>query len=177
MLRQSRPGPARMIATTPQNEVLATGVVSSPVGLLRIAASERGVVECGFVCAAGAQAGPRPGQQFIEQAARELAEYFAGERRGFTVPLDLRGTEFQLEAWRGLLTIPFGTTVSYVAQAAQIGRPRAVRAVGAANGANPIAVIVPCHRVLASDGSLHGYGGGLDKKRWLLEHEGALAPQ
>jgi methylated-DNA-[protein]-cysteine S-methyltransferase len=101
----------------------------------------------------------------------QLRGYFAGERFTFDFPMSLAGTPFQRLAWSGLLTIPFGATVSYAEQARRIGRPGSSRAVGAANGRNPIAIVVPCHRVIGSDGSLTGYGGGLDLKRWLIEHE------
>jgi O-6-methylguanine DNA methyltransferase len=104
----------------------------------------------------------------------ELEEYFAGTRRKFSFPLDLRGTEFQLDCWRALLAIPYGKTRSYADIARAIGKPNAFRAVGMANNRNPIAIVVPCHRVIASDGTLCGYGGGLEVKRRLLELEGAL---
>lgn len=108
-------------------------------------------------------------------AARQLDEYFAGERREFDLPLAPRGTGFQERVWRALLAIPFGVTRSYGELARTIGRPSASRAVGAANGKNPIAIIVPCHRVIGANGTLTGYGGGLPIKRWLLEHEAKLA--
>jgi methylated-DNA-[protein]-cysteine S-methyltransferase len=104
----------------------------------------------------------------------ELEEYFAGKRREFTFPIDLRGTDFQLACWRALLAIPYGETRTYADIARAVGKPNAFRAVGMANNRNPIAIVVPCHRVIASDGSLCGYGGGLDVKRKLLELEGAL---
>ena len=104
---------------------------------------------------------------------RELDEYFAGKRKQFTFALDLRGTDFQKRCWRALLAIPFGETRSYSEIARQIGSPTAVRAVGGANHVNPIAIVVPCHRVVGSSGSLTGYGGGLDLKKRLLELEGA----
>ena len=110
------------------------------------------------------------------ECRRQLEEYFRGERRQFTLPLDLRGTDFQKLCWQALLRIPYGETRSYADQARAIGRPQAFRAVGLANGDNPIAIIVPCHRVVASDGSLCGYGGGLDIKQKLLELEGARTP-
>jgi O-6-methylguanine DNA methyltransferase len=106
--------------------------------------------------------------------ARELNEYFAGKRREFTFPLDLRGTPFQVKCWRALLDIPYGQTRTYADIARAVGKPQAFRAVGMANNRNPIAIVVPCHRVIASDGTLCGYGGGLDVKRKLLELEGAL---
>ncbi len=104
----------------------------------------------------------------------QLEEYFAGDRRDFTFPLDLRGTDFQLACWRALLAIPYGETRTYAHIARAVGKPNAFRAVGMANNRNPVAVVVPCHRVIASDGTLCGYGGGLDVKRKLLELEGAL---
>jgi methylated-DNA-[protein]-cysteine S-methyltransferase len=101
-----------------------------------------------------------------------LRGYFAGELRAIdSVPVQTAGTPFQQEVWRALRQIPCGTTISYAQLAEQIGRPKAVRAVGLANGSNPIPIVVPCHRVIGSDGSLTGYGGGMERKRWLLEHE------
>jgi methylated-DNA-[protein]-cysteine S-methyltransferase len=108
------------------------------------------------------------------EAAAQLRAYFAGELREFDVEMRLEGTEFQLEVWSALRTIPYGETRSYGWLAERVGRPGASRAVGAANGRNPIGIIVPCHRVIGADGSLTGYGGGLDRKRLLLELEGAL---
>ena len=107
-----------------------------------------------------------------EQVARQLAEYFAGARRAFDLPLAPRGTPFQQRVWRTLSTLGWAETVSYKQIAERIGAPAAVRAVGRANGSNPIPVVVPCHRVIGADGSLTGYGGGLPRKRWLLAHEG-----
>ena len=109
----------------------------------------------------------------LATAATQLREYFAGERTSFEVPLDMRGTAFQRQVWEALRTIPYGTTASYGEIAAQVGQPGAARAVGLANGRNPVAVIVPCHRVIGADGSLTGYGGGLSCKEFLLALEGA----
>jgi methylated-DNA-[protein]-cysteine S-methyltransferase len=111
----------------------------------------------------------------FEEVRAQLTGYFAGRRTSFDVPLELEGTTFQLEVWRGLLEIGYGETISYGDLARRIGRPRAVRAVGLANGRNPIAVIVPCHRVIGADGTLTGYGGGVDNKRLLLDLEARLA--
>ena len=109
------------------------------------------------------------------QAAKELDEYFSGRRTDFSVPLDpLRGTTFQRQVWQTLRRISFGTTISYAELAKDVGNPTAVRAVGAANGRNPLPIMVPCHRVIGSDGSLTGYAGGLQFKEELLHHEGAL---
>jgi len=107
------------------------------------------------------------------EAARQLEAYFAGELRHFELPVQLDGTEFQRRVWSALVEIPYGETRSYGEIAAAIGRPGASRAVGLANGRNPIGIVVPCHRVVGADGSLTGYGGGLDRKRWLLELERA----
>lgn len=107
----------------------------------------------------------------LAHAYDQLSAYFAGERRDFTLPLRADGTPFQQRVWTALTRIPFATTWSYGALAAYIGAPGHARAVGAANGHNPIAIIVPCHRVIGANGKLVGYGGGLDRKRWLLEHE------
>jgi methylated-DNA-[protein]-cysteine S-methyltransferase len=111
----------------------------------------------------------------LEAARRQLAEYFAGRRASFDIPLDLRGTDFQRSAWLSLAAIPYGTTATYAEQAARIGRPKAVRAMGAANGRNPLSIILPCHRVVGSGGGLVGYAAGIDAKRWLLEYERANA--
>ena len=105
----------------------------------------------------------------------QLDAYFAGDLRTFTIELNAQGTDFQRAVWSVLEGIPFGCTWSYADVARHIGRPKAVRAVGAANGANPLPVIVPCHRVIGSSGKLTGFGGGLAAKRWLLQHEGALS--
>ncbi len=107
-------------------------------------------------------------------AVRQLTEYFAGRRTAFDLALAPHGTPFQLAAWRALQTIPFGATVSYGEQARRLGRPTAVRAIGAANGRNPLPIVVPCHRVVGGDGRLVGFGGGLAAKRWLLDHEAAV---
>jgi methylated-DNA-[protein]-cysteine S-methyltransferase len=102
----------------------------------------------------------------------QLAEYFSGSRRTFDLDLAPRGTPFQLAVWNELLAIGYGETITYAEVARRIGKPSAVRAVGAANGANPIPLIVPCHRVIGSNGTLTGYGGGIERKQWLLAHEG-----
>jgi methylated-DNA-[protein]-cysteine S-methyltransferase len=111
------------------------------------------------------------GTPVIKKAATRLAEYFDGKRRSFDLPLALKGTDFQIAVWKALLTIPAGETRSYQDIAVQIGKPKAVRAVGMANNRNPLVIIVPCHRVIGKDGSLTGYGGGLPVKRYLLDLE------
>ncbi|MEM9609627.1 MAG: methylated-DNA--[protein]-cysteine S-methyltransferase [Actinomycetota bacterium] len=107
----------------------------------------------------------------LDATAVQLDEYFAGERTTFDLPLDLHGTDFQVAAWKALAEIPYGETVSYAEQAERIGRPTAVRAIGAANGKNPVSIVLPCHRVVGADGSLTGFAGGVDAKRALLDHE------
>jgi AraC family transcriptional regulator of adaptative response/methylated-DNA-[protein]-cysteine methyltransferase len=107
----------------------------------------------------------------IEQTAKELKEYFDGTRKQFDVPLGLTGTPFQQKAWEALLSIPYGTTRSYKQQAHAIGNSKSVRAIARANGDNRIAIMIPCHRIIGSDGSPVGYGGGIERKQWLLKHE------
>ncbi len=117
----------------------------------------------------------REDHPLLEEAKRQLVQYFRGDLRQFRLPLDLRGTEFQKKVWQSLLDIPYGARSSYADIARMVGSPKAVRAVGGANGANPIAIIVPCHRVVASDGGLGGYSAGLDTKRKLLALEAGAA--
>jgi O-6-methylguanine DNA methyltransferase len=160
------------------------------VGPLFLAASSKGLVALEFDARLPGQQTIRPNPRDLRQEGngfafrespvamrvyiRELREYFAGKRREFDFPLDLRGTDFQIACWRALLAIPYGETRGYADIARAVGKPKAFRAVGMANNRNPIAIVVPCHRVIASDGTLCGYGGGLDVKRKLLELEGAL---
>jgi O-6-methylguanine DNA methyltransferase len=147
----------------------------SPVGPLFLAASTKGLVRLEFEDRM-LKINPHTTELHKSKSAlapylRELDEYFAGERREFSFPLDLRGTEFQLACWRALLEIPYGETRSYRDIAQAIGHAHAYRAVGMSNNRNPVAIVVPCHRVIASSGSLCGYGGGLDAKRKLLDLE------
>ncbi|PKO19161.1 MAG: cysteine methyltransferase [Chloroflexi bacterium HGW-Chloroflexi-10] len=124
------------------------------------------------------QAEITPGEHpYLETLNRQLEEYFLGQRQKFNVPLDFRGTVFQEMVWKALLTIPYGKTISYKQLAEKIGKPAAVRAVANANGDNRIAILIPCHRVIGSDGTLTGYGGGLWRKQFLLELEGAIPKQ
>jgi O-6-methylguanine DNA methyltransferase len=169
---------------------LAYTRLDSPVGPLFLAASAGGLVALEFDRRLPGQQTIRPsprdlraeggGLRFVHSEAelrpylRELEQYFAGQRQQFGFRLDLRGTEFQLACWKALLAIPYGETRTYADLARAVGRPQGFRAVGMANNRNPIAIVVPCHRVIASDGTLCGYGGGLDIKRKLLELEGAL---
>lgn len=146
--------------------------IDTPVGPLTLAADADVLVAVSFASPDDEPVNSQP-SQILERVGEQLAEYFEGRRRSFEVPFRLEGTPFQREVWTALLDVPFGVTVSYAAIARRIGRPDAMRAVGAANGANPIAIIVPCHRVVGADGSLVGYGGGLPAKAALLRLEGA----
>jgi methylated-DNA-[protein]-cysteine S-methyltransferase len=152
----------------------------SPIGHLLLVASDRGLRELLFDFDRKRLVKARMNPEMIESDAalaevrRQMDEYFAGTRREFTVPLDLHGTDFQLRCWNALLQIPYGETRSYGDQARAVASPRGFRAVGMANHDNPVAIIVPCHRVITSDHKLGGYGGGLDVKEKLLELEGAV---
>lgn len=152
---------------------------SSPVTKLVLAASAKGLFALEFdrgqFTRKKLSAEWTEAPEMLLPYTRELDEYFAGQRRQFTFQLDLRGTFFQLQCWLALLEIPYGETRSYADIARAVGKPNAFRAVGLANNRNPIAIVVPCHRVLASDGTLCGYGGGLPLKRKLLQLEGALS--
>jgi methylated-DNA-[protein]-cysteine S-methyltransferase len=155
---------------------MPTRLVLTPLGELTLVASLRGLR--GILWEGQSPPGTEPAhgrEDVLDAAARQLEAYFAGELRRFDLPLDLAGTEFQLAAWRALADIPYGTTISYGEQARRLGRPRAVRAVGAANGRNPLPIVLPCHRLVGADGSLVGFGGGLARKRLLLEHEAQFA--
>jgi O-6-methylguanine DNA methyltransferase len=170
-------------------ETMHCTTIESPVGPLFLAASPRGLVALEFDARLPGQQTIRPnprdaraetnGFRFDESPAamlsyvEEIGQYFAGHRREFSFPLDLRGTPFQLACWRALQAIPYGETRTYAGIARAVGKPNAFRAVGMANNRNPIAIVIPCHRVIASDGTLCGYGGGLAIKRKLLELEGA----
>ncbi|MGH9790976.1 MAG: methylated-DNA--[protein]-cysteine S-methyltransferase [Candidatus Acidiferrales bacterium] len=162
-------------------EIMAETTMDSPIGRIYVAAGPGGItrMEIGRVPAARAGARANGTGAWAEalahlaRAVRQLEEYFAGRRRDFDLRLDLRGTPLQQRVWQGLLAIPFGRTLTYGELARRVGTPRAARAVGAACGSNPVPLVVPCHRVIGSDGSLHGYGGGLWRKEFLLKHEGA----
>jgi methylated-DNA-[protein]-cysteine S-methyltransferase len=141
----------------------------SPIGIIEIVGTERGVSRLNFV----QQRARRPAAilPIVKECLIQLDEYFKGKRRKFSVKLALGGTDFEKRVWQALLKIPFGRTASYRDIAEAVGNNRAVRAVGNANRVNPVAIIIPCHRVIGSDGSLVGYGSGLWRKRWLLAHE------
>jgi methylated-DNA-[protein]-cysteine S-methyltransferase len=144
------------------------GYYESPIGWIEIISTETEIISLQFV------EGPRQrtiASYCLKQAMEQVSEYFLGIRKVFNLRLGFYGTAFQRQVWEHLMTIPFGQTTTYQKIALVIKRPQAVRAVGAANGRNPISLIVPCHRVIGSDGSLTGYGGGIWRKEWLLRHE------
>ena len=143
----------------------------SPIGLIEIGGTMEQITSLFFV---EERREDSESNDLCEEAVRQLTEYFEGSRRTFDLPILLEGTEFQKQVWRRLMDIPFGQTISYGDLARAIGKPSAVRAVGAANGRNPISIVVPCHRVIGNNGGLTGYGGGLPRKEWLLRHEGGL---
>lgn len=151
----------------------------SPVGVLTLITSEKGLhrilwdidrkhSQCNQIIKA---LNHSPNSELMMNIKKQLSEYFAGTRKIFNLPLAPEGTSFQQQAWKALCTIPYGETISYGEQAQRLGDKNKARAVGLANGANPISIIVPCHRVIGSNGKLTGFGGGLDKKSWLLVHE------
>ena len=149
-------------------------VLDSPIGPLGLIASEAGLQSVLFD---GGRIRPEGSSPVLEEAARQLEAYFDGDLVTFDLPLELPGTEFNRRCWLALASIPYGQTVSYGEQARRLGLGNdAARAVGAANGRNPLPIVLPCHRVIGADGSLTGFGGGLQVKRFLLEHEGALLP-
>jgi methylated-DNA-[protein]-cysteine S-methyltransferase len=142
--------------------------LESPVGLIEIQSSEQGLRAVSFVEARLFEI-----QENVHNllTLNQLQEYFGGKRRAFDLTFDLEGTPFQQRVWQALLTVPFGKTRSYMDIARALGDPKAIRAVGTANGSNKIAIIIPCHRIIGSDGSLTGYAGGLHRKKWLLDFE------
>lgn len=151
-----------------------TGYYESPAGLMKVSSVDEAVTEISFV---GERTEPENKTGIIEKCIIELDEYFFRGRKFFSIDLNLQGTVFQKKVWDELLTIPFGATVSYEELAIRLGDVKAIRAVGLANGMNPVAVIVPCHRVIGKNGDLTGYAGGIERKEWLLFHEGSLLRQ
>jgi len=166
---------------------LSYHVMSSPLGLLFLARTERGLRYLEFMDRKslkrmiGAHEAELPDAKWepslleLKRYVDQLDEYFSGNRTEFTAPLDPTGSEFQMQVWNALRRIAYGETVSYAEIARQVGQPQAARAVGLANNQNPLAIVVPCHRVIGADGSMTGYGGGLPRKRWLLDHEARVA--
>lgn len=156
---------------------MRSAVVATPIGPLTLEAGDAGLSTVWFGARPPRDDAPRGEHPVLDAARAQLAEYFAGERRAFDLPLDLSGgTDFQRDAWLALADIPYGETTTYGAQARRIGRADAVRAVGAANGQNPLPVVLPCHRVIGANGALTGFGGGLPVKRALLDLEAGVRP-
>jgi len=148
----------------------------SPLGILEITGNEGAVWRIRFIDNKAKKDDPEPPDTLLE-CRQQLDEYFNGHRREFDVKTELRGTEFQIKVWNELYKIPYGHTVSYGGMAKSLGNPRAVRAVGGANGKNNIVIIYPCHRVIGSDGSMVGFGAGIWRKKWLLAHERLVLTQ
>ncbi|WP_353571296.1 methylated-DNA--[protein]-cysteine S-methyltransferase [Candidatus Albibeggiatoa sp. nov. BB20] len=148
-----------------------TSYYDSPVGYLELIANDQGLTGCYFIDDAPLVIPELTQHPILKLAHQQLEAYFHTGLQQFTIPLDLQGTAFRLDAWHALQTIPYGKTASYIDMARQIGKPKAARAIGQANHYNPISIIVPCHRVINHSGKLGGYGGGLWRKEWLLEHE------
>ena len=175
-MQQQRSGQALPLRKEPPMS-LSYKFVESPIGNLKLVASEQGLVAILWekdrprrvVLDDLVENAQHP---ILKQTEAELGEYFAGKRREFTVPLDMRGTPFQKQVWEALLGIPYGETRTYGQLASQLGNPKATRAVGAANGRNPVAIIAPCHRVIGFSGKLTGFAGGLEAKAHLLNLEG-----
>ena len=140
----------------------------SPVGNLKIKGSETGICAVEFTDAFEETSRVN---NFLSDCINQLHEYFSGKRKTFSLKFDLHGTDFQIKVWNELLNIPFGNTISYLELARRLGDEKVIRAAGSANGKNPLAIVVPCHRVIGSNGDLIDYGGGLHRKKWLLEFE------
>ena len=149
--------------------MMYTDYLETPLGTVEIKASQKGIIQIIF---SGAEKSTIKPSEITDDCKKQLKEYFEGKRKTFDLPLNPQGTAFQKSIWASLEKIPFGRVLSYRDIADMISNRKAVRAVGAANGRNPIGIIIPCHRVIGSDGSLTGYAGGIERKLWLLKHEG-----
>ncbi|MGY5845897.1 methylated-DNA--[protein]-cysteine S-methyltransferase [Salegentibacter sp. HM20] len=151
------------------NTKISTAQLKTPLGIAKISGNEQGISEIKILDEAEDTSAAVP--DFLQNAIDQLQEYFAGERKHFELKLNAKGSEFQQKVWQELLKVPFGKTCSYLELAKRVGDVNAIRAVAAANGKNPLWVVVPCHRVIGSNGELTGYAGGLHRKKWLLNHE------
>lgn len=149
-------------------------IIESPVGTLKLTATDKALVAIKFVESEAAGKNKSTENSILAKAADQLAEYFAGKRKSFDLPLLADGTTFERKVWDTLNGVGYGTTVTYSKIAKKLGDINKVRAVGKANGQNPIPIIIPCHRVIGANNKLTGYAGGIERKRWLLQHEGAL---
>lgn len=153
---------------------MAQTTVNTPVGFLLVQSTQGALTQLKYIDKPHKSDSSSSKASLLQKTELQLSEYFKGEHRKFELPINPEGTDFQINVWRALQEIPWGEIRTYSQIAKSIGNPKAVQAVGAANAKNPIPIIIPCHRVIGSDGSLVGYSGGIDKKRWLLEHENAL---
>ena len=151
-----------------------TAYLDTPLGVLSISGSAQGIAAVRFCDDMELPTAAAPIPDCLQACVQQLQEYFQGTRQSFELPLSPQGTAFQQQVWQALTAIPFGKTSTYLKVARAVSGEKAIRAVGAANGRNPLCIVVPCHRVIGSDGNLVGYAGGLWRKEWLLEHEGAL---
>lgn len=148
--------------------------LESPVGKLTLTATDNAIVRLAFTGEDAKEKISERSPEILRETVRQLGEYFKGDRKDFNLSLSPEGTEFQLEVWKHLQDIPYGSTTTYSQLSQQMGNPKAIRAIGRANGQNPIPIIIPCHRVIGANDNLVGYAGGIETKRWLLQHEGAL---
>ncbi len=154
---------------------METVFINSPLGITKIMGDENGISVISVLDGENEPSKKIPTK--LKEAVSQLQDYFDGKRTDFTFNLNPQGTEFQQKVWKGLLEIPFGKTMSYLELSKKLGDTKAIRAVASANGKNPLWIVVPCHRVIGTDGSLTGYAGGLWRKKWLLEHENPLKQQ
>ncbi len=185
-MKQSNRTVLRAATKTKRLGIILTDTVPTPLGPMVVCSTENGICLLEFrdhqpknsekeVLEKKLNGIVKEGENvYIKQVKQELKEYFSGERRQFDVPLQFIGTAFQQSVWKYLLDLPYGTTTTYMKQALALGNPKAVRAVAAANGQNKIAIIIPCHRVVGTNGKLTGYAGGLERKRWLLDFESRM---
>jgi len=155
---------------------METVYINSPLGITKIIGDQDGIAVIS-VADAGSEDISAAIPEVLREAVSQLEEYFAGKRTDFNLKLNPKGTEFQQKVWKSLLEIPYGKTVSYMDQTKKLGDVKAIRAVASANGKNPLWIVVPCHRVIGTNGSLTGYAGGLSRKKWLLEHENPTKQQ
>ncbi len=154
---------------------MQNAIVNTPLGMARLCASNEGIHSITVLDSEPQSSASIP--EALKAVAEQLQEYFEGQRKAFNLKLAPEGTEFQKKVWQALLEIPYGKTMSYLELSIKLGDVKAIRAVAAANGKNPLWIVIPCHRVIGSDGSLTGYAGGLHRKKWLLDHENPVKQQ
>lgn len=150
---------------------MAIAFIKTPIGTAKVIGDKKGITEINIL---DSESESNIIPEELEFAVNQIQEYFEGKRTMFTFEINPKGTDFQKKVWKALLRIPFGKTISYLTLSKEIGTVKAIRAVASANGKNPIWIVIPCHRVIGSDGTLTGYAGGLWRKKWLLEHENSI---